>query len=188
MGFDPAACTLGGHPKASSCVARDRKNVLEQVNRREARDHRDLSRHLARPDDPTRPRTSSRTPSERPTSSRDACDGKSVVEWGETPRIAVFRVANAVSPYVGKLRLARGRAGPGAEMNETVTCERPAARETRGRILVRLVASVAPFFRSRRRGCEMGTTRSADGMEGLWTIRHRQTAQVLWRVAATVGL
>jgi hypothetical protein len=44
MGFDPAACTLGGHPKASSYVARDRRNVLEQVNGREARDHRDLAR------------------------------------------------------------------------------------------------------------------------------------------------
>ena len=112
MGFDPAACTLGGHPKACSCVARDRRNVLEQVNRREARDHRDLSRHLARPDDPTRPRTSSRTPSERPASTRDACDGESAVEWRETARIAVFHIANVVSPYVGKLRLTRGAGGP----------------------------------------------------------------------------
>jgi len=108
MGFDPAACTLGGHPKASSCVARDHRNVLEQVNRREARDHRDLSRHLARLDDATGPRASSRTPSERPASTRDACDGESAVEWRETARIAVFHIANVVSPYVGQLGLARG--------------------------------------------------------------------------------
>jgi hypothetical protein len=40
------------------------------------------------------------------------------VEWGETARIAVFHVANVVSPYVGKLGLARGRADPEAEMKE----------------------------------------------------------------------